>query len=731
MRITACLVSAVLILPLRVLAQGESDQIAAPAGGAQSAAGLQEVVVTAQRRAESGQSVPISIAAFDAPQLQAAGATGTGDLSLLVPGLTLQRSGSAEQIFIRGLGNAAGTAVPIFVDGVYQAYPAANFAFNNIANMEVDKGPQGTLFGRNSTGGVVQITTKTPSSTPSADIDLSYANYDTVTASLYGTAGLAPGIASDIAFYYNDQADGWGKNLATGTDVYKNADLALRSKTRWDISDSASATLTLDYMSTRGSVGTDIQLQAAGGPGFLFNEVTGQKFTIPGRFNVDSNFPPSYNDKQGGVALRLEDDLGFARGVSITSWQRDRPILNIDYDGTPIPFFNLVRRDSQSSTTQELQLLSPVSSSIGWVVGAFYLNTNSDMNPFSFGGLGGNLAFGAPPGEAFNIVAHELLSSYSVYGQTNFQILPGTRLTLGARINSDHASISGNTEAAGVVTPGSSGEASDTYQRPTFKASIDHDFSKSVLTYFSYNKGYNSGGFNEVSPAGFAPSNISAVKPEIVDAYELGTKTEWLDNRLRANAAAFWYKYQNMQQEVYSNGGLETLNAAAARIRGVDLDLQARPIPELTLTLGAEYLDSKYTRYPNAPIYAFEPSGALVTTEGDVSGRSTVSAPKTSGNASIIYDASTGVGDFVSAVAVTYSGAWFGDISNTLREPAHALVNVSETWNLRTGKDSISVWCKNCGDTYYDVGLNVLSPVGSVGNPGAPRTIGVTYHRSF
>src|SRR3984957_10908778 len=149
MRITACLVSAVLILPLRVLAQGESDQIAAPAGGAQSAAGLQEVVVTAQRRAESGQSVPISIAAFDAPQLQAAGATGTGDLSLLVPGLTLQRSGSAEQIFIRGLGNAAGTAVPIFVDGVYQAYPAANFVFNNIANMEGDKGPQGTLFGRN------------------------------------------------------------------------------------------------------------------------------------------------------------------------------------------------------------------------------------------------------------------------------------------------------------------------------------------------------------------------------------------------------------------------------------------------------------------------------------------------------------------------------------------------------------------------------------------------------
>jgi iron complex outermembrane receptor protein len=472
-------------------------------------------------------------------------------------------------------------------------------------------------------------------------------------------------------------------------------------------------------------------MQAAGGPGFLFNEVTGEKFTIPGRFNVDSNIVPVYEDKQGGVSLRLEDDLGFGRGVSITSWERDRPILNIDYDGTPIPFFNLVRHDSQSATTQELQLLSPVSSSIGWVVGAFYLNTNADMNPFSFGGLGGNLVFGAPPGEAFNIVAHELLSSYSFYGQTNFQILPDTRLTLGARLNSDHVSISGNTAAAGVVTPGSSGEASDTYQRPTFKASLDHDFSKNLLTYLSYNKGYNSGGFNEVSPAGFAPSNISAVKPEIVDAYEIGTKTQWLENRVRANLAAFWYKYQNMQQEVYSDGGLETLNAAAARIRGVDVDLQARPIPQLTLTLGAEYLDSKYTRYPNAPIYSYAPSGALITTEGDVSGRHTVSAPETSGNASISYDAPTGVGDFVSAVTVTYSGAWFGDSSNLLREPAHSLVNVSETWNLRTGKDSLSVWCKNCGDTYYDVGLNVLSPVGAAGNPGAPRTIGVTYHRSF
>jgi iron complex outermembrane recepter protein len=730
---------AALALPLRAVADtpnSVSDAPAAEVAPAESAdseqsAGLGEVVVSARRHSESGQTVPISIAAFDAAQLQSAGASSTSDLPLLVPGLTLQVSGQAEMIFIRGLGNAAGTAVPIFVDGIYQAYPTAGFVFNNLANVEVDKGPQGTLFGRNSTGGVVQMLTKAPSATPSATVDLSYANYNTVSASLYGTTGIAPGVATDLAFYYNNQSQGWGRNLANNEEAYKRGDLALRSKTRWEISDSANATLTVNYMSTRGSSGADIQLQAAGGPGFLFNEVTGQKFTIPGRFNLDSNINPMYHDKQGGVALRLEDDFGFARAVSITSWQRDRPGLDIDYDGTPIPFFNLVRRDSNAAVTQEFQLMSSAPSRIDWVVGAFYLNTDANMNPFSFGGLGGSIVFGAPEGDAYNIVANQILNSYSVYGQTSINVLPDTKLTLGGRINADYTQISGHTEAGGIITPGTSGGAEETFRRPTFRASLDHNFTHEVLAYVSYNKGYNSGGFNEVSPAGFAPANISAVKPEIVDAYEIGTKTQWLDSKVRANLAGFWYKYQNMQQEVYSNGGLVTLNAAAARIRGVDFDLQARPIPAVTLTLGAEYLDSKYTKYPNAPFYSLAPSGAMVTTEGDATGRSTVSAPKTSGNASINYDVPTPIGDFVSAAAATYSGAWFADMSNTFREPAHTLVNVSETWNSLDGKSSVSLWCKNCGDKYYDVGLNLLTPVGAVGNPGAPRTFGVTFHRAF
>lgn len=697
----------------------------------QSTSELTEVVVTAQRRSQSEQNVPIAITAYVASQLRAEGASNTGDLPLLVPGIAVQRSGNYEYIFIRGIGNSSGTAVPIFVDGVYQAFPSANYVFNNIKSIEVDKGPQGTLFGRNSTGGVVQITTKTPSETPSADVDLSYANYDTVTAKFYGTMGIGPGVASDLAVYYKDQGQGWGRNLATGAEVYKNRDLALRSETLWKISDSLNATLTLDYRSTSGSVGTDIQPMAAGGPGFLFNEITGQKFTIPGRFNVDSNFSPYYRDEQGEVALRLEDDLAFARFVSITSWQRDRPVLHIDYDGTPIPFFNLIRRDAQDAVTQEFQLLSPRSSTVDWVVGAFYLNIDSQMNPFQFGGLGGNIVFGAPPGDAFNVVAHNMLKSYSIYGQATFPVLPATKLTLGARMNSDHAQIYGHTEAAGIITPGSPGGASATYQRPTFRVALDHKFLGNVLAYISYNKGYNSGGFNEVSVTGFAPSQISSVKPETVGAYEAGVKSEWFRHRLRINGSAFWYNYQNMQEEVYNNGGLETLNAATARIRGVDLDIEARPLAALSLSLGLEYLNPIYTRYPNAPVYTIVPSGAMVATKGNASGKHTVSAPDISGNASANYDMETSIGDFASAVAVTHSGAWYGDASNTFLEPAHTLLNASETWTWPSGNNSISLWCRNCTNVYYDAAINLLTPVGAVGNPGAPRTFGVTYHHSF
>lgn len=696
-------------------------------------AGLGEIVVTAQRRAESAQRVPVAVAAFSADSLKTKGAASNDDLPFLIPGLTVQPSGSSSPIFLRGVGNAgvgnSGSAVLTFIDGVLQPYNTGSTVFNNVASIEVDKGPQGTLFGRNATGGVLQITTKEPSFKPAADIAFGYGNFDTINASAYVTTGLGARVATDLSFYYNNQRDGWGKNFATGKDVYNKKDLALRSKTLFDVSDSTKIHLIMDYRTSDGAVGTDIGPSLA--QPVLFNEITSEPLVIPHWYNVDANFQPAYFTKEGGIALKVDTDFGPFRGMSITSYRRNFVGLNIDYDGSPIDFFDLRRRDNASNETQEFQLLSPEGSKIKWVLGAFYYHLESSMEPFGFGGPAGSIVFGAPEGQAYNIFADSALTSYAVFGQGTVTLLPDTRLTLGARYTIDKTSIDGHTAFDTTPVPGTQGSARKTYRKPTFRAILEHNFTRDVMVYASYNRGYNSGGYNLVNTGGFAAGMIQPVAPETIDAYEVGIKSEFLDHRLRFNASGFWYNYKNLQQQIYVSGGLTTVNAAAARIRGIDAEIEARPFPDLTLSGGLEYLDSKFTRYPDAPIYTLAADGALLGGTGDASGNYTPNAPKFSYNVAGTYTLRTGIGKFETSANATYTGAWYGDAGNNFKEPGHYLVNLSETWTSGDTKTQIALWMKNAGNRYYDAGLNFLTPVGVVGNPGAPRTYGFTVTRHF
>jgi iron complex outermembrane receptor protein len=188
----------------------------------ESGGALDEIVVTAQRRSEFAQDVPIAVTAYSANDLRHVGAVLSDDLPFMVPGLQMEPVGAFQPITVRGVGNnGTGAAVLTFIDGVYYPFQTGSLAFNNVVDVEVDKGPQGTLFGRNSTGGVVQVTTKNPVQSPTADISVGYGNYDTRTLSLYASGGVAPKLAGDIAAYFADQRDGWGTNLNTGADALR------------------------------------------------------------------------------------------------------------------------------------------------------------------------------------------------------------------------------------------------------------------------------------------------------------------------------------------------------------------------------------------------------------------------------------------------------------------------------------------------------------------------------
>jgi iron complex outermembrane receptor protein len=692
--------------------------------------GLDEIVVVAQKRSESAQNVPVSITSFRAEDLKNIGATQSEDLPFMVAGLNIQPTGASQPIYLRGVGNNNnGSAVLTFIDGVYYPFQAGSTVFNNVSSVEVDKGPQGTLFGRNATGGVINITTKDPSFTPTADIEVGYANYETETGSLYAATGLTENLAADVAAYYLNQHEGWGTNLATGGEVFTKKDVNLRSKWVFNATDSTHMRLILDYDTSEGSNGSDVKPAAR--VGRLFNYITETTFEFPGKYDVNSNFGPYYTTRQLGASLRIDSDLGFIKLSSITAWSDERTTLYIDYDGTPVPFFDLYRYDNRDAVTQEFQVASADNSPVKWVGGAYFYNDRGVLKPFGFRGIGGSAVFGAPPGEGYNINANDRVSSYALYGQATGTIAPDTQLTLGARYTIDDRFISGFDADGSDPVPATFGRQSKRFDKPTFRVALDHNFTPDILTYISFNRGFNSGYFNQVATAGFTAVEDPVVEPETINAYEIGLKSEWLNRQLRANAAAFLYNYKNLQQQVYEGAALVTVNAAAARITGLDVDLEARPISSVTLALSLEYLNAIFTSYPGAPVYSYVPSGAMIDTAGDATDKTLPSAPRFSGTFRISHNLPTPIGAFDTSLAVAYSSPWFGDPSNFYKEPSHSLINVTETWTSKDQRNHVTLWAKNLGNTYYDVGINMLSPVGPIGNPGAPRTFGVTLGHHF
>jgi iron complex outermembrane receptor protein len=230
------------------------------AGAAPQGSGVGEIVVTAQRRAESSQRVPLSVTAVSADVAKAVGVTDIVSLQSVVPGLEFPRLFNSTTPTLRGVGTnfaigAQESVVATYVDDVYIAAPAAaTFSFNNISQVAVLKGPQGTLFGRNAMGGVVQITTRTPSQQMHLDAVAGYGNFDTVSGSLYLTGGITPTLAADISLVGSHQGDGWGRNLATGKDAFKEWYWGARSKWLWSLGDTK-VTFAADFTRNRFSSG--------------------------------------------------------------------------------------------------------------------------------------------------------------------------------------------------------------------------------------------------------------------------------------------------------------------------------------------------------------------------------------------------------------------------------------------------------------------------------------------
>jgi iron complex outermembrane receptor protein len=548
---------------------------------------LAEITVTAQKRTENLQDVPIAITAVTREQLQSANLVTANDLPTLVSGLSIGDTALYFQPHLRGIGTAAFGAgvenpVALYVDGVY--YPSQLEAPTDLADVSqisVLKGPQGTLFGRNATGGVIQMTTRDPQQNFGGDVETSIDNYVTSRNYAYVTGGITPDLAANVSVRYTTQGDGWGRNVYNGDPVERaNKDFSARNKWVFTPADGTTVRLNMDYSNISNSLGGN------------FSPAPGSTPLLPGYvqsdnpYDVDTYQTGRNHDQNGGISLELQQSLGFADFVSISSFRSYNFYENLVVSLTPVPGIDIQDAENGRDVTQELQLVSRSGGAIQWATGVFYFRNEASINPV-ITSLHGFLAptpfsFGAQ-----EVVDTLTTQSVAPYAQATIELGPRAHITLGVRDTWEERTLNGSINGflengipIGLLAPYF--DERIRLQLPSYRAAFDFKLTDDLMAYASYNRSFKSGGFNGNNPAN-AP-----YLPEILNAYEIGLKSELFEHRLRLNLAPFYYDYKNIQETNYIGALANFYNGASAKLYGIDLDGVFQVTKSLKLSTTAE-----------------------------------------------------------------------------------------------------------------------------------------------
>lgn len=701
---------------------------------------VEEIVVTAQRRSERLQDVPIAVSAITGIAATAQGVTGTSVLQASVPSLVVARQANGAVPFLRGIGSTIGdgnaeSSVAIYLDGVYQPSAFSNFfEFNNVERVEVLKGPQGTLFGRNATGGVIQVITKDPGDSPQGDFKVGYANYKTVTANGYVSLPIAQNLGFNLAALYQDQDEGWGENLSTGEKTRGARDIGVRAKLLFTPDAQTDIRLSADYSKT-----TNGGINAQPLPGARTLPFTGG-LGYPGPFNtwVDHEFIGRSETK--GASLHIDHDFDKAHLKSITAYQHSTGFYSVDGDMSPVPAITFDFDMTSKTFSQELHLLSRPTSKLQWLVGGyFYRREVSQLQEVR--GL-----FTLPLTNGLDQAATTKVTSKSLFGQATYPLAEDTNLTVGLRYSWEKVAGSASDFLGGTsigINPLNGQVQHLQYSKPTWRISLDHKFESNILGYVSYNRGIKSGNFGlSGSTAGMDEPYL----PEQIDAYEVGLKTELFDRRVRLNTAVFAYDFKNYQFQKFINGASFVFNGPSARSYGGEVELEVRASDRLTLNGTIGLLHTRIGDFPGAPnacrsvatgvldnggFFCDPTTGLPTTTPYNAKGNRLPNAPKATGNVGFIYTMPTSNGDFRLAGNVYHFGGAPADVSNRLYYRKYTTISGSLTWTDRTEAFSVSLWGKNLTNEYYYAQQTALVGLIDLGGPAPPRTFGITLGYKF
>jgi iron complex outermembrane receptor protein len=676
-----------------------------------------DIVVTAQRRSELLREVPATVTVLSNAALQAASITNSLQLTQVTPGLQFAQLGAYAQPVLRGVGSqisASGNAtnVAVYIDGIYQATPLTNnFDFFGLEGIEVLKGPQGTLYGRNAAGGAILVTSRKPTYDTHGEFQATYGSYDERRFNGYFSTGLSSNLAFNVTGQYR-ASDGYIDNIFPvrrrrgANEVWSG-----RAKLLWQPADNAEFLLTVDHTDSDDPVG------------MLSGTYRGNSFAIGkglpvprGQYEVALSTDPYFRFRTSGVTLRGQVDLGPFTVTSLTGGRRTVSHQLIDADYTPAATpanggISISLDGPQAQFSQEFLVNSNANGPLKWTAGATY-NDESDRQ---INVVNGALSFNA----------RTKTQNVSAFGELTYNLTDALSITGGARYSSEtkHLTTS-NTTLFKNVSP-------VTFSAWTPRVIVKLAVTPKTNIYASYNKGFKSGGFNPAGPA----VTILPFRPERINAYEAGIKSDEI-RMLSFELAGFLYQYSNIQFQTANPTPvpgaplLTIVNAAKARIYGGELNSTLRPFEGFSAQVGVAYTHGRYNSFPSAPITSPIPTGGNVTTFASGAGKTLIRVPTWSGNIGLNYKQPVSFGTIDVSGNLYFSSGYYGDVGNRLRQPSYQVVNTTLGLTLPGDRFRVSFWTRNLFDQKYD--LQLYDPAQSDRHITAPpRTLGGTFEAKF
>jgi len=727
-----------------VFAQVEPAAVAGDSG---------EIIVSARRRSETLQTTPVAITAIAAAQIESKGALNIGDLQGAAPNLliTQQNSGgAAANLSIRGLTYAdieksQEPTVGVVVDGVFIGTSTGQyFDFFDIKQIEVLRGPQGTLFGRNTIGGVINIQRTRPTGELGARVEATYGSYNTWAAKAVVNAPIVKDVLALKAWEFHNESDGFYRSGVTGKlaggSRNDNYGAALQFTPKGSSFD---ALLTVEQQVQS----FDVVNSNIAKTGELFckfepaNECNRNQTTD---LYTIFNSPGRSHYRAPSVTFEMNYDLSDIKLTSITGYRHSSEDQTQDFDASTTDLYYTHRVQRYEQWSEELRGAGKLGNRFDYVVGGYFFSSNFELlqhtRLFAF-----NTMLDPDVVDTNPQTVDGNTRSFAFFGDFNWAFADKFRLSFGGRYTQDKKSLTNSFAATGLV-----GSGSGTFSKFTPKVGLDYRPDSRTMVYASWSRGYRSGGF---SPrAATAATAGTPYQPETVDSFEVGTKLDVFDRRLQFDLAAFYSKYNRLQQNTTIPGGPTgnqtiTSNVGSANIKGVEVDFNARPAEHLHFNGSLGYLDAKFKNFIVGNV---GPGGNIIPF--DYSANNPIYSPKFNGSLGADYTVPVGFGEVIGTVGYRYIGAYdqqisLGTLTGNLvtgpvivnsndprvRARAQNLLDASllTRFDLAGTKARVTIFGRNLADDRGPSAAFTVAGLWSFASAREPRTFGVSFGIDF